>query len=133
MRRMGFVLAFCLGAFGLNGHPATYMTKPQLLLSAESAKPGDTVMAAMHFTMAPEWHIYWRNPGDSGIATSIQWKLPKGITAGPIKWPTPKVLAGDGLTTYIYEQEVLLVVPLKIADAVAAGPLTLKATASWLE
>ena len=53
-------------------------TETRLLLSAESAKPGETVMAGVELRMAPGWHTYWRNPGDSGQATEIQWVVKPG-------------------------------------------------------
>jgi thiol:disulfide interchange protein DsbD len=83
--------------------------------------------------MDPEWHTYWTNSGDSGIATSISWDLPAGITAGEIQWPVPKKLPPDDLTTYVYENEVVLLVPLKLAPDLAAGPYEVKAKIGWLE
>src|SRR5579884_830963 len=112
-------------------HAAT--TQAALILGSQTARPGDTVMAGIRLTMKPGWHTYWRNPGGSGIATSINWQLPPGITAGEIQWPVPAKLPADDLTTYIYENEVVLLVPLKIAKDSKPGPLDLKADVSWLE
>ena len=67
-------------------------TRAELILSASAARPGDTVLAGIHLTMQPGWHTYWRYPGDAGIATSLKWTLPPGITAGPIQWPVPDKL-----------------------------------------
>lgn len=83
--------------------------------------------------MPPRWHTYWRNAGDSGMATKIDWQLPKGITAGEIQWPVPEKLIDAGLTTYIYHNSVLLLVPLRLADQLAHGPVEIKADVSWLE
>src|SRR5688500_17123767 len=74
-------------------------TKARLLLSADTASPGETIVAGVHLKMAPRWHTYWRNPGDAGAPTEIEWTLPKGITAGEIQWPVPeKVNFGELLT-----------------------------------
>src|SRR5689334_6013932 len=67
-------------------------TQTRLLLSAEAARPGDSIWAGVHMKMPPHWHTYWRNGGDSGIATEIKWTLPTGITAGEIQWPAPEKL-----------------------------------------
>src|SRR3989442_10982424 len=83
--------------------------------------------------MPPGWHTYWRNSGDSGAPTKIDWQLADGIKAGEIQWPVPEKLTVADLTTYIYYDEVLLMVPLTLADNVAAGPKELKARVSWLE
>src|SRR6185437_1016779 len=104
-----------------------------LVLNSPSARPGDTVMAGIHMRMKPGWHVYWRNPGGSGIPVSITWHLPQGITAGETQWPVPGKLPAEDLTTYIYENEVVLLVPLKIASDAKVGPNDLKAGVSWLE
>ena len=107
-------------------------TQVQLILSADTVKPGDTVTAGIRMRMKPKEHVYWRNPG-TGIATAIAWKLPPGVKAGEIQWPVPEKLMADDLTSYIYDDEVVLLVPLKVAADATAGPLILKGDVSWLE
>ena len=67
------------------------------------------------------------------MATKIEWQLPAGVTAGAIQWPVPEKLPDEDLTTYIYTNEVVLLVPLKLAADLRPGPLELKAEVSWLE
>jgi thiol:disulfide interchange protein len=108
-------------------------TQVQLLLSADTAKPGDTIWAGVDMKMEPGWHTYWKNPGEAGMATKIQWQLPPGITAGEIQWPLPEKLPPAEVTTYGYNNEVMLLVPLKLASDLKPCPLDLKAKVSWLE
>lgn len=108
------------------------MTRARLVLSAEVARPGDTVLAGVHLQMAAGWHTYWRNPGEAGKATSIKWTLPSGITAGEIQWPAPEAIRAGGLTTYVYHRETVLLAPLKLADNLKPGPVDLEAEVSWL-
>jgi DsbC/DsbD-like thiol-disulfide interchange protein len=108
-------------------------TKARLLLSAESAQPGETIIAAVELRMQGNWHTYWRNPGDAGQATEIAWKLPAGITAGKIQWPIPEKNVTPPLTTYVYHNNVVLVVPLHLAKDVAHGSKDIQATVSWME
>jgi thiol:disulfide interchange protein len=108
-------------------------TRAMLLLSVSAAKPGDTVLAAVRLQMDSGWHTYWHNGGDSGGPTRIEWQLPAGITAGEIQWPVPEKFTLEGLVTYVYHGEVVLIVPLKLANDVKPGPLELKANISWLE
>ncbi len=119
-------------AFGLIRADAAH-TEARLLLSHSSAKPGQSITAALQLKMAPRWHTYWTYSGDSGAPTKIEWELPQGITAGEIRWPVPEKLTVSGLTTYIYENEVVLLVPLQIAKDAKAGSVELKAKVSWLE
>ena len=131
MRRIGTILAgwICLAAF--TAHAAH--TQVRLVLSADTARPGDTVLAGVDLKMDPGWHTYWKNPGAAGLATKIEWQLPPGVTAGEIQWPLPEKLPPAEVTTYGYDGEVVLLVPLKLAPDLKPGPLDLKAKVSWLE
>ncbi len=108
-------------------------TEARLILSAETARPGDTVMAGVQLKMSPGWHTYWRNPGGPGIATSINWQLPPGVSAGGIQWPLPEKLTASNETSYAYSKEVVLPMLLKLAPDLKPGKLELKGEVSWLE
>jgi thiol:disulfide interchange protein len=141
-QRLGILarMRFCLlllaaGLLGFVSTPAALAahTHANLVLVADTVHPGETVMAGVHLHMDPRWHTYWRNPGGPGIATSIQWILPHGVTAGEIQWPVPEKTVDDDTASYIYQNDVMLLVPLKVAPDVAPGPLALKARVDWLE
>lgn len=108
-------------------------TRVSLLLAAKTVAPGDTVLAAVRLEMSPGWHTYWKNGGDSGGPTEIKWQLPNGVTAGEIQWPTPEKYSAEGLTTYVYHGEAILLVPLKFGSQLNPGPLEISAEVSWLE
>jgi thiol:disulfide interchange protein DsbD len=108
-------------------------TQAKLVLSADAAKTGDTIWAGVDLKMEPGWHTYWKNPGAAGLPTKIEWQLPPGVTAGEIQWPLPEKLPPIEVTTYGYEKEVVLLVPLTLASNLPAGPIDLKANVSWLE
>jgi thiol:disulfide interchange protein len=127
--RLGWFLVLALAPAGLWGAN----TQARLLLSADQVKPGETVLADIHLQMNPGWHIYWHNSGDSGGATEISWNLPSGVKAGEIQWPPPEKLDEEGLVTYGYHDEVVLLVPLKIAEDAPVGPLKIAAHLAWLE
>ncbi len=65
-------------------------------------------IAAIKFTLTPGWHIYWKNPGDSGLPPEINWKLPKGLEVKEILWPVPELASLDPLTSYGYYDELVL-------------------------
>jgi thiol:disulfide interchange protein DsbD len=75
---------------------------------------GKTVTLALRFNPVPGWHIYWRNPGDSGLPPSVTWKLPAGWTAGPLQFPFPEKILLPPLVSYGYEQEALLLTTFTI-------------------
>src|ERR1700690_1479416 len=131
MRRIGTILAVWLWLAAWTAHAAH--TQGRLIFSADIAKPGDTVWAGVDLKMEPGWHTYWKNPGAAGLATKIEWQLPPGVTAGEIQWPLPEKLPPVEVTTYGYNDEVVLLVPLKLDAGLSHGPLELKAKVSWLE
>ncbi len=133
--RVVFLWAVCL-AFSAAAQPAP-VTSTSLILSADAAKPGETVWAGLRMDIPSGWHVYWRNGGDSGAPVSISWTLPPGVTAGPIIWPTPFKEVDKGgdeqFVTYVYSNQVVLLTQLKLADDAKPGSLTLKASVNWLE
>lgn len=87
--------------------------------------------AAVEFRVPKGWHIYWQNPGDSGIPTSIDWRVPYGMSPGAIHWPLPERQPMGDLTNFGYSGRVVLPTPIKLSkDANLKGSLL--AEASWL-
>lgn len=122
-------LLFLISASAL----AATKTETRLVLSSDTARAGETVLAGIHLKMATGWHTYWRYGGDSGAPTKIAWTLPPGVTAGDIQWPVPEKYVAEGLTTYVYHDEVVLLVPLKLAPDLKPGAIELKSDVRWLE
>jgi DsbC/DsbD-like thiol-disulfide interchange protein len=103
------------------------------LVAADRAVcPGSSFDVAVRFQMDPGWHIYWQNPGESGQSPTVAWDLPKGWHAGPIRWPTPERLDTQGVVTYTYEREALLLIQMKVSPNARPGTATLRANAKWL-
>ena len=114
--------------------PSSKHVQVQLIPEVESIRPGQPFTVGLHLRMDPEWHTYWKNPGDSGLATRLLWKLPEGFQAGPIEWPYPAVFKQGPVTSYGYTGEVLLPVTITPPATLAAGTsVTLAARADWLE
>ena len=85
-------------------------------------------------TMDEGWHIYWRNSGDSGLPTHIQWYLPKGFGAGDIQWSYPKRFDySQGLTGYGYDGEVILLTEIWPPEELPANEeFQINAQVRWL-
>jgi thiol:disulfide interchange protein DsbD len=126
-------LAAVMLAFPLAAAPVvkTEHVEARLVTERVSAQPGKPLTVGLQLRMTPHWHTYWKNPGDSGLPTKIQWTLPQGWKAGPIQWPYPKPLPIGPLMNYGYEDEVVLLTELT-PPANATGKAALKANAEWL-
>lgn len=82
-----------------------------------------TRMAALRLEMAPGWHTYWRNPGDSGIAPRFDWSNSQNVANIRVLWPRPEPFTQGGMTSYGYEDTVIL--PLEITPQDASRPMAL--------
>ena len=103
------------------------------LVSEEAGiQPGKPFWVALHMTMDQGWHTYWKNPGDSGLATTIKWQLPEGFEPQEIQWPFPERFDEAGLTTYGYEGEVFLLTQIHPPMAMTQTTVPLKAKVKWL-
>ena len=103
---------------------------------APEAAAGQPVWVGLQLEHHPDWHTYWKNPGDSGLPTELEWTLPAGVMTGDIAWPLPKLIPIGHLANYGYEGTVLLPVPLIITPEYKPGPLAdamdIKLKATWL-
>ncbi len=120
--------------------PGTFQPKPadlvgaKLLADVSAVAGGKPFRLGVLLEMAEEWHVYWRNPGDAGLATEIDWTLPEGFTAGPLQWPIPKTFRQEGgITSYGYEGAVLLTAVVRPPEKLPPGrKLEFAAAADWL-
>lgn len=89
---------------------------------------GKEWMLALRFTpKSPEWHGYWKNPGDAGQGMRLTLDLPAGWEAGEPLYPVPRTLTISGLMNHIYEGRYAVLVPVKVpagADLRQPPPIT---------
>ncbi|MDR2711041.1 MAG: hypothetical protein LBB65_06935, partial [Burkholderiales bacterium] len=105
--------------------------KASLISDAQSVAPNSTFTVALRLDMESGWHTYWKNPGDTGLPTTIVWTLPEGATAGALQWPPPQAQQVGPFLNYGYEREVLLLTEFKTKN-IASPSLDIKARADWL-
>lgn len=110
--------------------PPSPIAKTALIIDAPAVKKGEAFWAGVTFTLPEHWHVYWQNSGDSGIATTLAWTLPAGLSAGEIEWPVPERFDVSGIINYGYSREVTLAVPITASADGVAGEITVKA--NWL-
>ena len=110
-------------------------TSIQLVSSVKTVAPGATFTVGVLMKMDPGWHTYWKNSGEAGLPTRVQWKLPAGFAAGKIQWPLPHKYNETGeVLTYGYADENMLLVDIAAPAGVSAGSsVLLHADVEWLE
>ena len=125
-----FLLLLLLFASPAMAQPRGTAITPELVAEGPAA-PGGEVELAILMRPQPGWHGYWLNPGDAGLPMTVEWQLPKGILAGPLRYPVPTRLSIFGLMNYVYERDYAVLVRLKIPEG-ASGVLPIRAAARWL-
>jgi DsbC/DsbD-like thiol-disulfide interchange protein len=118
----GAAALLCVACVRAEGKPIPHGTL-ELVAENQWIAPGHTIHLGLHFQLEKGWHVYWVNPGDSGEPPRVKWQLPAGVTAGEMEWPTPQRLGTTSIVDFGYEDDVMLLVPLRAGAGVAAqGP-----------
>ena len=111
-----------------NGH-----VDVELFADVTAVKPGDTFQLGIRMTIEPGWHVYWRNPGDTGRELAMEWTWPEGFTQGPVQWPAPRKIKSGDSYSYGHEDEALLLIPVTVPTTAPQGtPATFKVRLRWL-
>jgi thiol:disulfide interchange protein DsbD len=112
---------------------ATDNVKSRLVSEVSAVAAGQSFWVALELDIRDGWHTYWRNPGDSGQATTLTWNLPDGFSAGDIVWPTPHRFELPPLVNYGYAKHVMHLVQVTAPKDLKIGStVTLSAKASYL-
>ena len=120
-------------AFADASRVITDHVRATLISERSRVAPNDSFWIGLRFEIEPGWHTYWQNPGDSGLAASIDWELPEGMVAGQIRWPVPDRFATGHLMNYGYAEEVVLLTRIATWPPVGAREdVVIAAHARWL-
>jgi len=113
---------------------ANDLVKTQLLSDVSTIQPGKSFTVGVKLKIAPGWHVYWINPGDTGIPTKVTFELPEGFGAGELQFPTPEKFVMPGnITAFGYEDEVMLLATITPpADLKDGADVTIGAKTQWL-
>lgn len=104
----------------------------QLISEISNIQPQTPFWVGFNFKIRPGWHTYWRNPGDSGAAFKVNWKLPNGFTASDIIYPYPEKFPIGPLMNYGYKNEVTLLSKITPGKIAAGSLVEIQASAEWL-
>lgn len=108
-------------------------SEAELVSEVAWVQPGAPFTVALRLEMEEGWHSYWKNPGDAGGPTTIDWALPEGFAADSIQWPYPHRIEAEPLVSYGYSDEVFLLTEITPPDDLEPGTsVTLEGLAEWL-
>lgn len=96
-------------------------TTVELISDTKEIAPGDSFHLGVTFDMEPKWHIYWKNPGASGLPPEFDWQLPDGFELGEIEWPAPERMSLEGLVSYGHKDVTTYIVPVEAPEDLRPG------------
>jgi thiol:disulfide interchange protein DsbD len=137
LRALAVIAPLVLGFAAQAAAPSAVVTTPQVRAelvahAPEGVASGKPLQLGLLIEHQPHWHTYWKNPGDSGLPTSLTFTLPAGFAAGEVRWPTPKRLPLGPLMNFGFEGTLLLPVAVQVPAGFAGDALTVKLRADWL-
>ena len=126
-------LALCAAAQAEDeANPGNRYVSVRLISDSEKLVAGNTSYIAAQFEIVKGWHLYWRNPGDSGLPPQVKFDSPPEVKIGEPMWPVPKRIVESGLVSYAYERELVLVFPITLKAGASVKEVNLNATVDWL-
>ena len=71
----------------------------------------------LEFNLKPDWKIYWRQPGDSGMPPTLDFSSSKNLKSFELQWPYPiKELEAANILTNVYKNNVIIPIKLSVID-----------------
>jgi len=106
--------------------------RARLVADVAELRAGESFHLGVLLEPEPGWHVYWRNPGEAGLATEIDYEVPRGFEVNELLWPVPiSFEQSDGIGGYGYDDPVVLAAEVTASDRVPSSvPVTV--IASWL-
>lgn len=90
------------------------LAEAKLVVDTFLPQKDSTISIGILINLKNDWHIYWRNPGDSGLPTEVDFIVPEEFKVSEIKFPTPEIFSSDEIVNYGYSHQVLLMTDLCI-------------------
>lgn len=103
-----------------------------LIPEFNSITAGQPLNFAITQKHTPGWHTYWKNPGDSGETTSIEWILPQDFKAGEMIYPAPELQPTGPLVNFGFGHDETLLTSIDVPAKIDGDSVTLTAKISWL-
>jgi DsbC/DsbD-like thiol-disulfide interchange protein len=94
-------------------------------LIAGSNKSGETPLrAGIEIKLQPEWHTYWRYPGDSGVPPRFDFSGSDNLKTATVLYPAPHLHSDDSGQTLGYEDDVIF--PVQVTPKQPGKPVRIR-------
>lgn len=97
------------------------IVKARLLSDVSAIVPGKPFKLGVELQMLPGWHTYYKESGEAGMPTRIEWVLPPGFKASGLLWEKPHKFKDSGIVTYGYKDKTIIVSTITPAAGLESG------------
>ena len=136
MRRAVLILALITLFSASTQAQTSDLVHASLVASVSTLKPGEPFTVGVLLKIKSGRHVYWSNPGDAGLPTRVQWTLPPGYSASPLRFPVPLRIEEPGnIVVYGYTDQVLLtstITPSSLLASTDSTAIPIAAKVTWL-
>jgi suppressor for copper-sensitivity B len=98
----------------------------RLVADRVAVGPDGRLGLGVELRLAPGWHTYWRDPGESGAPPAFDWSGSENLAAAELRWPAPRRFEAFGLDGYGWEEAVVFPVEARVAAPGEPARLRLK-------
>ncbi len=96
--------------------PAAYVSA-SLTPAVSGVGSAREIPMLLEYTMQDGWYMYWRTPGDSGLAPTYDWSASTNVKDINIEWPAPHRYEQDGMYSFGYKGVAAFPVTVALAEA----------------
>ncbi len=106
---------------------------PSLMADTTAIVPGKPFRVGVELLMDKGWHTYYKESGEAGMPTKIEWTLPPGFSAAELMWERPHKFSDSGITTYGYADKTVIAATVTPPATIKPGDnIKISAKISWL-
>lgn len=91
-------------------------------------QPDGWIHTQIEHVLPPNWHTYWKYPGDSGAPATLSDPSPH-VVLGDLAFPEPVIIMEGDIVTYGYHDRVTYTLPIRIPP----DSRSVTARFKWLE
>lgn len=107
------------------------LARLRTIIDVKTVHPGQTFNLVLIFEIEPQWHIYWKNPGEGAPPPDVVVQVPDGYKVGKIRWPRPIEMDSPIGVEYVYEKQAALFVPITAPEKLNDGQIEIIADVRW--
>lgn len=130
---VGIVLTlFTMIAWGQSHIQTLTYSTATVSTDLDSVNPGSTLWLAFKLDLKPGWHVYWKNPGQSGMPPRLQVSSPQIKEIGELQYFPPTRIFVAHLVNYGYKNSAVFYLPIRLPDVLDKNTFQFEVKAQWL-